>query len=215
MDLNANVHCMVFVFLLKVPFLKFKYMAKTYIDDKTFEKVDFSENPLIKGDYTNCTFLNSIFSNSDLSNFHFSECEFRNCNLSMVKILNASFRDILFKDCKLLGLHFENCNPFLFSVNFENCILNLSSFYKLPIKKTKFRNCKLQEVDYTECDLTESVFDNSDLSGAKFEHTNLEKVDFRTAYNYSIDPEINRIKKAKFSSLGIAGLLYKYDIEVE
>jgi hypothetical protein len=43
----------------------------------------------------------------------------------------------------------------------------------------------------------------------------LEKADFRTSYNYSINPEVNRIKKAKFSTAGIAGLLCKYDIEIE
>jgi len=32
--------------------------------------------------------------------------------------------------------------------------------------------------------------------------------------NYSIDPEKNKIKKARFSTAGIAGLLDKYDIEI-
>jgi len=43
----------------------------------------------------------------------------------------------------------------------------------------------------------------------------LEKVNFLTSYNYSIDPENNRLKKAKFSMNGLAGLLGKYDIEIE
>jgi uncharacterized protein YjbI with pentapeptide repeats len=58
------------------------------------------------------------------------------------------------------------------------------------------------------------VFDNCDFRGAIFDHTNIEKADLRTSYNYSIDPEINRIKKAKFSILGVSGLLNKYDIEI-
>ncbi|MGI8788822.1 MAG: hypothetical protein ACR2HG_13805 [Pyrinomonadaceae bacterium] len=43
----------------------------------------------------------------------------------------------------------------------------------------------------------------------------MEKADFQTAYNYSIDPESNRIKKAQFSIPGIARLLDKYEIEIE
>jgi uncharacterized protein YjbI with pentapeptide repeats len=66
-----------------------------------------------------------------------------------------------------------------------------------------------------EADLNSTVFDNCDLLGAVFQNTILEKADFRTAYNYSIDPDINRVKKAKFSASGIAGLLDKYDIEIE
>jgi hypothetical protein len=43
----------------------------------------------------------------------------------------------------------------------------------------------------------------------------LEKADIRTSHNYTIDPEKNKVKKAKFSIHGIAGLLDKYDIEIE
>ncbi len=48
-----------------------------------------------------------------------------------------------------------------------------------------------------------------------FENTILDKTDFRTAYNFSIDPSINRMKKARFSVSGLPGLLSKYDIEIE
>jgi len=66
-----------------------------------------------------------------------------------------------------------------------------------------------------ETDLTGAVFDNCDLTQAIFDHTILEKADFRTSYNYSFDPEINRIKKAKFSVPEVSGLLDKYDIDIE
>jgi hypothetical protein len=59
------------------------------------------------------------------------------------------------------------------------------------------------------------VFDNCDLLQAIFDLSIIEKADFRTAYNYSINPEKNRIKKAKFSVLGLSGLLEHYDIEIE
>jgi len=62
--------------------------------------------------------------------------------------------------------------------------------------------------------LTSAVFDICDLARAVFENTVLEKVDFLTACNFSIDPQINRIKKAKFSMIGLVGLLDKYGIEV-
>ncbi len=73
----------------------------------------------------------------------------------------------------------------------------------------------MQEVDFTESDLSGSSLDNCDLSGALFENTNLEKTDFRSAFNYTINPETNRLKKARFSLQGIAGLLEKYGIVIE
>jgi fluoroquinolone resistance protein len=70
-------------------------------------------------------------------------------------------------------------------------------------------------VDFSDCDLTSVIFDNCDLSGTVFKNTLLEKADFRSSFGYSIDPQINRIKKAKFSSSGLAGLLEKYDIDID
>ncbi|WP_435357676.1 pentapeptide repeat-containing protein [Emticicia sp. SJ17W-69] len=82
------------------------------------------------------------------------------------------------------------------------------------MKATKFKNCKLHEADFNETDLTAAIFENCDLAGAIFEKTILEKADFRTAFNFSIDPELNRIKKAKFSLTSIKGLLDKYNLEI-
>ncbi|HEX8333888.1 MAG TPA: pentapeptide repeat-containing protein [Segetibacter sp.] len=190
-------------------------MNNVYIEDKSFERIDYTEKELTKAEYDNCTFTDCDFSNADLSGMAFSECEFSGCNLSNVKTIKTSFRDVQFEDSKLLGIHFENCDDFLFSVSFTNCILNLSSFYKLKIKKTTFKNCSLHEVDFTEADLTGSVFETCDLLMAAFENTILEKADLRTAFNYSIDPTINKIKKAMFSKAGITGLLDKLDIKID
>lgn len=190
-------------------------MEKTYIEDKTFQSIDFTITKLPDGEYENCIFINCNFSNLNLSKLNFSECKFSSCNMSLAELTKTGFQDIKFKDCKLLGLHFDNCSEFRFTVDFDNCVLNLSSFYKRKLKKINFKNSSLQEVDFTETDLSGSVFDNCDLTRAIFENTILEKADFRTSFNYSINPEKNKIKKAKFSIPGIVGLLDKYDIEIE
>ena len=83
------------------------------------------------------------------------------------------------------------------------------------MKNTAFQDCSLKEVDFTEVDLTGSVFQNTELERATFQRSNLEKVDFRTALNYAIDPELNKIKKAKFALSGIAGLLTRHQIVID
>ena len=193
---------------------KINIMAKIYFEDKIFDGIDYSKTALPQGEYENCTFKNCIFNNTDLLNIHFADCTFKDCDLSMAKIAQTAFKGVSFNGCKMLGLYFEHCNPFMFAVSFDTCSLNLSSFYQLNLKKTIFKDCSLQEVDFSEADLTSAVFNNSDLFKATFDHTNLEKVDFRTAYNYAFDLDKNRIKKAKFSTKGVVGLLRKYDIEI-
>ena len=92
---------------------------------------------------------------------------------------------------------------------------DIPDFYKVRMIKTSFKNSQFQEADFTECDLTGSVFDNCDFSGATFANTIIEKADFRSSVNYSIDPERNRIKKARFSLTASVGLLDKYNIEID
>jgi uncharacterized protein YjbI with pentapeptide repeats len=103
----------------------------------------------------------------------------------------------------------------LFNVQFQDCILDYSSFANKKMPKTKFNSCSMKEVTFIGTNLTQSVFGNCNLDNAIFNDTILAGVDFTTAYNYKIDPEFNPMKKAKFSSQGIAGLLDKYDIKIE
>jgi uncharacterized protein YjbI with pentapeptide repeats len=190
-------------------------MNDNYIDSITFKGKDYTSNGFPKGEYDNCTFINCNFSNLHLSNNEFVECNFEDCNFSNSIIKNTSFKEAVFDTCKLVGVNFSECNPFLLAFSFNNCQLNLASFYQLKLKNTKFINCNLQETDFDKTDLSNSMLANCDLKRAIFKNTNLEKVDFSTAYNYSIDPETNNIKNAKFSLNGIAGLLEKYNITIE
>jgi uncharacterized protein YjbI with pentapeptide repeats len=132
----------------------------------------------------------------------------------MTNLKNTALKNVEFVTCKLLGVKFNECEPFLFSVSFNDCNLNLSSFFNLVIKETDFDNCKLHGVDFTEADLTSSRFNKCDLKNALFDQTTLEKVDFSTSRNFSIDPDINRIKNAKFSIPEVIGLLEKYQIKI-
>jgi uncharacterized protein YjbI with pentapeptide repeats len=115
----------------------------------------------------------------------------------------------------MIGMQFCDANQFGLSVSFDNCMLTNASFFKMNLKKTKFLNSKLNEVDFSEADITASHFSGSDLTAAVFSFSNLEQADFRNAFNYSIDPEKNKVKKSKHSLMGVGGLLDKYQIVIE
>jgi len=187
----------------------------SFFTDKTYKNKDYTKSFLAKGEYDSCTFSNCNFSDSDLSLITFLDCEFYDCNLSNATLNGVSLNEVQFTGCKLLGLIFSNCNDFLFAVNFKNCQLNLASFYQLKMINKVFKDCSLQEVDFTQTNLSKTLFDNCDLSRAIFKQANLEKTDFRTSFNFSIDPELNKMYKAKFSKEHLEGLLGKYGLEVE
>ena len=115
----------------------------------------------------------------------------------------------------MLGLRFDDCNTFALALEFDACVLNFSSFYKLNLRDTVFKDCKLEEVEWIGTDLSQAVFRQCDFRNAIFENTILENADLRTAFNFSIDPETNRISKAKFSLTNIAGLLDKHKLVIE
>jgi fluoroquinolone resistance protein len=189
-------------------------MSEQYFEDKSFDSIDYTKELFRKGEYDNCRFTNCNFANADLSGVQFIDCSFTGCNMSMTKVTGTSLNTVRLKESKIIGVNFENCTDFLFSVSFDNCILNFSSFYKRVLKKTTFSACTMHEVDLTDADLSGSVFAKCDFRNAKFENTNLEKADFRSSFNYAMDPERNKLKKAKFSQDGLAGLLVKYDIVI-
>ncbi|SDM38048.1 pentapeptide repeat-containing protein [Kriegella aquimaris] len=190
-------------------------MQHPFIADKTFKDFNNVKQRLTKAEYENCIFERCNFADGDLANQNFMECKFIACNLSNTNLTNTIFKDCLFKESKMVGVKFSDCNSFLMSFTFENCILDFASFYQLKIKNTRFIASKLEGVDFTETDLSGCQFDRCDLKGAIFQHSLLERADFRTAFNYSLDPEINRIKKALFAAPEVVGLLQKYDIVIE
>ncbi len=187
----------------------------TFVEETTYERKKFSKEPLDKGEYENCLFKQCDFSKADLADIRFTECEFLECDFSLALLTKTALRDALFKGCRILGARIESRDEMGLSISFDNCQLDNTSFYKAKTKKPVFRDSRLHETDFTECDLSNALFDNCDLSGAVFDNTDLEKADFRTSRNYIIDPENNRIKKAKFSLYGLSGLLGKYDIEID
>ena len=167
---------------------------ESYIFGQLISGINFNETPLCN-EYEQCIFKNCIFHNCDLS--------------------HKIFREIDFLGCKILGVQFNECRRFLLSFRFENCSLRLSVFYNLKLKEACFNKCDLQEADFTETDLTNASFQECNLYRAIFDHANLEKADFRTSNYYSINPETNRLKGARFSLNGLPGLLERYGIIIE
>jgi fluoroquinolone resistance protein len=185
------------------------------MSDQLHLDIVFSQISILPaGDFEGCRFSRCDLGGLDLSGINFTDCVFDECNLSATKIIQTTFNDVRFTGCKILGLHFETANQHLLSVHFEKSTLDLCSFYQCKMKKTVFNQCSLQEVDFTETILTEANFDGCNLKGAKFERSHLEKADLRTAINYSMDPELNKLKQARFSSPEVLSLLDKYQLRI-
>jgi uncharacterized protein YjbI with pentapeptide repeats len=185
------------------------------IEEKTFKGIDFTRETFEIAQYELCTFVNCNFHRGSFSEARFEDCVFEACDLSLLSLSGTYLQEVLFKDCKLVGLHFDTCNPFLFKVSFEHCDLQAAVFQGMDLKNTTFLTSDLSEADFTEALLTTSQFSGSNLLNTIFHDCDLCKVDFSTASNLLIDPERNQLEGACFSPSNIEGLLSKYKIRLK
>jgi uncharacterized protein YjbI with pentapeptide repeats len=115
----------------------------------------------------------------------------------------------------MLGLQFDKADTFGFSITVKDCQLNHASFYKVNLNSSSFEGCNFQQADFSEASLKGVTLTNCNFQLAVFDGTNLEHANFKGATNYTINPEKNRITKAKFNYPEVLGLLEAYQITVE
>ena len=186
-----------------------------YILNTEFKGVVYSENGISYKEYENCIFIDCDFTQCIFLAASFIDCKFVNCNFNGAKINHTSLRTVYFNKCKISNVNFAMIDKFIFEIHFKDCILDFSKFYALKLKGTTFTNTSLVAVDFMAADLSEVEFENCDLYRSEFDKANVSKTNFKTSYNYTINPESTKIKKAIFSLEGVKGLLYKYDIIVK
>ena len=187
-------------------------MRSQSLEGQTIKSEDFSKKSLENHTYISCSFDSCNFSESILRNTKFSSCTFVNCNLSLPILEGCRFQDAQFIECKIVGANFYKCDKTFFSLSFEKCLLQYCNFSDLNMKNASFNGSHLKETHFTNTTLTSADFTNTNLSGSIFHNCNLSKADFSTASNYDIDPQTNKITKAKFSLPEAVGLLRGFDI---
>jgi len=185
-------------------FLDFEYNTITYgetdVNFKEFEACTFNDC-----DFSECVFLSVTF----------IDCIFNDCNFNSAKINYVALRTVAFNRCQMTEVNFAMCDKLIFEISFRECTLDFSKFYTLKMKGTPFMDCSIVACDFMSTDLTEVVFDNCDLYRSEFAKAIANKTNFKSSYNYTIDPVKTKLKKAIFSRDGLKGLLFKHDIIVQ
>lgn len=183
-------------------------------EEKIIKSENFSKKSLENRVFNSCSFISCDFSESILCNVKFCACVFTNCNLSLPKLDGCRFQDVQFIDCKIVGAEFFKCEKTFFSASFKNCLLHYCNFSDLNMKGTHFNGSKILEAHFTSTILNGADFTDTDLTGTLFHNCDLCKADFSSARRYNIDPQTNKIKKAKFSLPEAVGLLQGFDITI-
>ncbi|OIQ16891.1 MAG: hypothetical protein BM557_09065 [Flavobacterium sp. MedPE-SWcel] len=190
-------------------------MSSKYIIDTEVSNKTFLEDEIMYRDFERCTFTNCDLSQCNYLGTSFIDCDFINCNFTEAKVNYVSLRGVQFTSCNFTEVNFSMCDPLLFRISFDDCILDYAKLYTLKLKGTIFNNCSLIATDFMKTDVTGAVFSNCNMHQAVLIDTIANKADFTSSYNFTIDPEQNKLKKAKFSVEGLKGLLTKHDLIVK
>lgn len=194
------------------------FKNETNHHERTFEKLDLTNEELHHFTFEECKFIKCDFSESQWLSCRLIDCEFINCNVSLIKLTDTSFNNVVFDNSKCVGINWSYARwpqvKLLSPINFHQCDISLSSFYSLCLKEITIENSKSHEVDFRECDLSDANLAYTDFLGSQFVKTNIESADFSEATNYDIDIHSNRIKNAKFSFPEVVRLLNCLDIHI-
>lgn len=186
-----------------------------YCENQIFTQLKIEDMPKSPVEFFNCQFNNCNFERMNFSDYVFDRCIFNGSNLALANVTNAKLMNVVFNDCKVEGVRFDQCDPFILEVYFDRCLLRNCSFSDLNMKKCKFENSQILESDFYKTKLMEASFQGSVLSRTVFAECDLTKADFQEATDFIIDPTINRLKKAVFSSNELAGLLRHLDLVIK
>lgn len=183
--------------------------------DAVFKSLDLSEQSLDGRTFNDCVFENCTFINGSWRMAQFHDCSFRCCNLNFVKLEGALLQDVLFQECKLVGIEFYKCSKTFLSIRIQQGVLLNCNFSEMDLRKTSFKQSQLRECFFKNTNLSGADFGETDLEGSLFHQCTLDKADFRTAKNYTINLQLNSAKKARFSYPEVMRLLTFFDIAIE
>lgn len=190
--------------------------SQTEYSDETFAKLKMDAKRISGKHFYDCVFSHCSFREAAFLGCKFNDCLFQDCDLGLARFDDSSFSDTRFERSTVVGVNwtvaawsrFQSESP----ISFRECVIDLSVFMGLSLRKALFEKCSAKEVEFSDADLLSANFSGTDLSKSRFQRTNLSKANFVGATNYFIDLTTNKIEKAKFSLPEAMSLLYGLNI---
>ncbi len=185
---------------------------------ENFDDIDLSSSTIEKVEFDSCCFKGCHFPRTLFKGCRFFECTFKNCDLSIIEVSDSHFSDIIFEDCKIVGVDWTKASwesLTIRALKFIRCSLVGSSFFGMDLQKWCFKESIVNDVDFRYANLTEADMRESDFCDTFFKETNLSRANFVDAKRFCIDVRQNQLEGAKFSRYEALRLLDGLGIELE
>ena len=154
-----------------------------------------------------------------VQNCRFNACTFDHCNFSGVVfsfttmkdawLLNSAFRSMAWGGLQGKSGVFQ---PF---GKIKNCAFRYNDFSGMALNGFDWTGAELQQCTFDDTRLAGASFYGVRLGRTRFTRCDLQKADLRTAEEYAIDLETNKLKGARFSFPDVVRLLDGTGIVIE
>jgi fluoroquinolone resistance protein len=191
--------------------------AEREYEDREFKDLTVHGEEIGFKEFRECVFVGCSFREAVFRACRFHTCLFRQCDLSIVRVRDCGFTNTTFEDSKAVGINWAEADwprgkSLLASIDFFNCAVSYSTFIGLRLPRINITRCVARDVDFSGADLTRANCTHTDFSDSRFLNTNLTEADFTGATNYSINANLNVLKKTRFSFPEAMALLDSLDI---
>lgn len=184
-----------------------------FTDTKIRVNQTFTAQDMLGQEYEGMEFRNCVF--ASLRGVDLISCRFVNCDLSNIDVMNSGMQDVIFLDCKIIGVNFFEANDFGFSVDFIDSVVDFCGFENMKMNKSTFSGCRIHGTSFRGADLSKAKMNKCDLLSTEFSATNISGLDFTSCTNITMDLSLNKVKKTKFSPASLGGLLSHFDIIIQ
>ena len=174
---------------------------------------------LENAEFEDCVFDHCRWVGTRVQNCRFNACTFDHCNFSGVVfsfttmkdawLLNSAFRSMAWGGLQGKSGVFQ---PF---GKIKNCAFRYNDFSGMALNGFDWTGAELQQCTFDDTRLAGASFYGVRLGGTRFTRCDLQKADLRTAEEYAIDLETNKLKGARFSFPDVVRLLDGTGIVIE
>jgi len=185
-------------------------------DDREFRDVKLNEGVLSDLEFDGCTFVGCKLSAAQFLRCLFRDCRFDSCDLSLMSVIDSSFRGVEFVSTKCIGVDWSLANATLgISIHATDSQFDNSILRGLTLAKCSFTNCSMKELFIDQAVLTGAIFDNCDFGGVSLREVDLRSADLSDVRGVSVDLTNCRFGDTRLSLEAARDSLSELGVEID
>ncbi|MND62814.1 Pentapeptide repeats (8 copies) [compost metagenome] len=173
-------------------------------DLEDYALLDFDEINLKKLGHLKRLNFNKVHSvnvqNLVINRMHAKDLLFHDCKMIGLKLSNGRLESSRFSSVRMRSCNFEKTE--IKATEFIDCILLKSKFAFSTLKGVSFEKSILERCDFSDADLQSTIFKSCNLTGATFANANLNRANLMNAVGVDVE-ELSKAKSLDYIQIEV------------